>query len=200
MKTKTIAEYNKVEQTDDLVVRVLIRFFIRIVIWSAYAAYKAEGINVLLLFMPAKFIVPTLRQHGAQIGERAEIHSPLIIHNASAERGKHYANLIIGNDCYLGRDVFFDLKDEIRIEENVTVSMRVTFITHTDVGKSPVASRLPPSHAPIVLRRGAYLGAGATVLQGVEIGAEAVVGAGALVRENVAPRITVGGVPARRLE
>jgi acetyltransferase-like isoleucine patch superfamily enzyme len=179
--------------------RALVKLLFRCVSWAAYAAYQAEGINALLLVMPAKFIVPTLRQHGAQIGERVEIHSPLITHNASAERGKHYANLIIGNDCYFGRDVFFDLKDEIRIEDNVTVSMRVTLITHTDVGKSPVAERLPPSHAPIVLRRGAYLGAGVTVLQGVEIGAGAIVGAGALVRENVAAGATVGGVPAQRL-
>jgi acetyltransferase-like isoleucine patch superfamily enzyme len=181
------------------IMRAIIKLLFRFVLWAAYAAYQAEGINALLLLMPAKFIVPTLRQHGAQIGERAEIHSPLIIHNASAERGKHYANLKIGNDCYFGRDVFFDLKDAIRIEENVTVSMRVTFITHTDVGKSPVAARLPASHAPIVIKRGAYLGAGVTVLQGAEIGAEAIVGAGALVRENVEAGTTVGGVPARTL-
>jgi acetyltransferase-like isoleucine patch superfamily enzyme len=175
----------------------IVKLLFRFVLWAAYAAYQAEGINALLLVMPAKFIVPTLRQHGAHIGERVEIHSPLIIHNASAERGKHYSNLTIGNDCYFGRDVFFDLKDEIRIEDCVTVSMRVTFITHTDVGKSPLASRLPPGHAPIVLRRGAYIGAGATILQGVEIGAEAVVGAGALVKENVLAHVTVAGVPAR---
>lgn len=176
--------------------RALVRLLFRFVLWAAYSAYKAEGINALLLFMPAKMIVPTLRQHGAQIGERVEIHSPLIIHNASAEPGRHYTNLSIGDDCYFGRDVFFDLKDEICIEDCVTVSMRVTLITHTDVGSSPVAARLPPSHAPIVLRRGAYLGAGVIVLQGVEVGAEAIVGAGALVRENVKSETMVGGVPA----
>lgn len=181
------------------VMRALVKLLFRFVLWAAYAAYQAEGINALLLVMPAKFIVPTLRQHGAQIGERVEIHSPLIIHNASAERRKHYANLIIGDDCYFGRDVFFDLKDEIRIEDCVTVSMRVTLITHTDVGKSSAAARLPASHAPIALRRGAYIGASVTILQGVEIGAGAIVGAGALVRENVEAGATVGGVPAKSL-
>ena len=180
--------------------RALIRWLFRFVLWIAYAAYRAEGLNALFLIMPAKFIVPTLRRHGAQIGERVEIHSPLIIHNASAEPGKHYANLIIGNDCYFGRDVFFDLKDAIRIEDRVTVSMRVTLITHTDVGKSSVAARLPASHAPIVLRRGAYVGASVTILQGVQVGAGAIVGAGALVRKNVAAETTVGGVPARGIE
>jgi acetyltransferase-like isoleucine patch superfamily enzyme len=177
--------------------RALVRWLFRLVLWVAYAAYKVEGINALLLLMPAKLIAPTLREHGARIGERVEIHSPLIVHNASAEQGRHYANLRIGDDCYFGRDVFFDLKDEIRIEDRVTVSMRVTLITHTDAGKSPVARRLPASHAPVILRRGAYLGAGVTVLEGVEVGAEAVVGAGALVRENVSAGAMIAGVPAR---
>ncbi len=174
-----------------------IRLLFRAVIGVAYRAYRAEGINALLLLMPAKLIAPTLRQYGATIGERAEIHSPLIIHNASTESGQHYAHLNIADDCYFGREVFFDLKDEIRVEERVTVSMRAMFLTHTDVGKSPLAATIRPHHAPIVVRRGAYIGAGAIILQGVEIGAETVVGAGAVVIESVPAHSVVVGVPAR---
>ena len=180
-------------------IRSVVKFSFQVLLWIVYAAYQAEGLNALFLLMPSKFIVPTLRKYGARIGERVQIHSPLIIHNASAEPGKHYAHLVIRDDCYFGREVFFDLKDEIRIEECVTVSMRVTFITHTDVGKSPVAQRMPPSCAPIVLQRGAYVGAGAMILQGVEIGEEAVIGAGALVNQSVAGRAAYGGVPAHML-
>ncbi len=180
--------------------RSLIRFLFAVLVWIAYRAFRAEGINALLLLMPAKLIAPTLRRYGAQIGERVEIHSPLIIHNASEKTANHYANLVIGNDCYFGRDVFFDLRDEILIEDQVTISMRVTFVTHTDVGKSPVAKRIPPTHAPILVRRGVYVGAGATILEGVEIGEQAVVGAGAVVIENVPAHATVAGVPARLIK
>jgi maltose O-acetyltransferase len=177
------------------------KFFFRsianLLVFIAYKAYKAEGINALFLVLPAKMIAPLLRQHGARIGDDIEIHSPLIIHNASEEPGRHYAHLQIGADCYFGRDVFFDIKDQILIENQVTISMRVTLITHTDVGKSPLASQLPASHAPVFIRRGAYIGAGATILQGVEIGEQAVVGAGALVDRSVAPYMVVAGVPAR---
>jgi acetyltransferase-like isoleucine patch superfamily enzyme len=177
------------------------KFFLRtlanLLIYIAYKAYKAEGINALLLVLPAKMIAPLLRQHGARIGENIEIHSPLIIHNASEEPGMHYANLRIGSDCYFGRDVFFDLKDRIVIEDQVTVSMRVTILTHTDVGKSPLASQLPPSHAPVIIRHGAYFGSGVTILQGVEVGEQAIIGAGALVDHSVAPHTIVAGVPAR---
>jgi sugar O-acyltransferase (sialic acid O-acetyltransferase NeuD family) len=45
----------------------------------------------------------------------------------------------------------------------------------------------------------AYVGIGASVIQGLTIGAQAVIGAGAVVIRDVAPRITVVGVPARPL-
>lgn len=51
--------------------------------------------------------------------------------------------------------------------------------------------------AGITVGDGAWLGAGAKVLDGVEIGAYAVVGAGAVVRESVPDRATAVGVPAR---
>jgi acetyltransferase-like isoleucine patch superfamily enzyme len=178
----------------------ILYFLVKFLIKLVYLAYKAEGLNALFLLMPAKLIAPTLRQHGAIIGQNIEIHSPLIIHNASPEKGKHYANLVIGDDCYFGREVFFDLKDQVRIEDRVTVSMRVTFITHTDVGKSPLAEQIPPSHAPITLRQGAYIGAAATLLQGVEIGECGVVAAGALVNRSVPDHTTAAGVPARPIQ
>ena len=51
--------------------------------------------------------------------------------------------------------------------------------------------------AGILVGDGAWLGAGAKVLDGVEIGARAVVGAGAVVRESVPEGATAVGVPAR---
>ena len=182
--------------------RKLVILSIQLLISLTYKAYSIEGINALLLLMPAKLIVPVLRRYGATIGEGAQIHSPLIVHNASPEPGRHYANLVIGNYCYVGRDVLFDLRERITFEDYVTVSMRCTLLTHTDAGQRPpahVLPELPASCAPICVRSGAYLGANSTVLQGVSVGANAIVGAGALVRCDVAAETTVAGVPARRI-
>jgi len=44
---------------------------------------------------------------------------------------------------------------------------------------------------------GACIGAGATVINGMEIGALAVIGAGAVVTRNIPPGVTAVGVPAR---
>lgn len=180
--------------------KALAKLLFRLIIFLVYVAYKAEGINALLLIMPAKLVVPTLRKYGATIGNEVEMHSPLIIHNASSELGKEYANLTIGDHCYFGRDVFLDLKEKITFEDHVTISMRCTLITHTDTGRRPdELVVLEPTSGPITLKRGAYLGANVTLLENLCVGECAVVAAGAVVTKEVSNNIKVGGIPAKVL-
>lgn len=174
-------------------IKKLIQLFFEFLIFIAYQAYKIEGVNALLLIMPAKLIVPTLRKYGATMGEDVILHSPLIIHNA----GDSYSNLFLGNDVYFGRAVFLDLKDKITIQDRVTISMRATLLTHTDVGESKLKQSIPPSQAPIIIEKDAYIGANATLLQGVKIGTNAVIGAGSMVLHSVPAQTVVAGNPAQ---
>ena len=167
----------------------------RALIFLTRISYGIEGMNALLLLMPAKLIVPTLRKFGATIGEGVIIHSPLIIHNANPD----YRNLIIGAHCYLGRGVFLDLKEKIILESRVTLSMRTTLITHTDAGESRVSEFIRPSSAPVHIHSDAYIGASATILQGVEIGEKAVVGGASLILKNVAANSIAAGNPAKEI-
>lgn len=181
--------------------RKVVQWLFRMIIFVAYRSYKAEGLNALFLIIPAKFLTPTLVKYGASIGENVEMHTPITFHNVSAELGCHYSNLQVGSDCYFGRDVFLDLAKKITIENKVTVSMRVMLLTHTHAGKSPLSEdRLRPSYAPILLKQGCYLGAGAIILPGVSIGEEAIVGAGAVVTHDVPPYAVVAGSPARLIK
>jgi len=178
--------------------RWLVGLISKLILGIAYWAHKAEGLNALFLILPARLIIPTLRKQGARIGDRVEMHSPIHFHNVSEKKGDHYINLSVGTDCYFGKDVFLDLADKILIEDKVTISMRATLLTHTHTGKSPLSEGvIPPSHAPVVLRSGCYIGAGAIILPGVEIGEEAIVGAGAVVTKDVHTKSQVVGVPAR---
>ncbi len=52
---------------------------------------------------------------------------------------------------------------------------------------------------PTIVRKGASIGSGATILCGIEIGEGAIVGAGAVVTKDVAPGMVVAGNPARVL-
>lgn len=176
----------------------MISFFFRIWARLAAAIYGGEGLNVPLMFMPTRAISGVLRAYGAAIGERVRFRSPLVVHNAEAQAGRYYEKLSVGNDCYFGRELFLDLQDRITIEDQVTISHRVMILTHTDAGNSPLKDEhLPTSQSPVIIRRGAYLGANVTVLQGVEIGESSIVAAGAVVIHSVPPNTVVGGVPAR---
>jgi len=179
-------------------IRKIIQWLFGLIIWVSYHSYKEAGLNAIFLFLPAKFLAPTLVRYGASIGENVDMQTPLTFHNVSPESGKHYANLQVGSDCYFGKDVFFDLADKIIIENRVTISMRAMLLTHTHAGKSPLAeSRLLSFYAPILLQAGCYLGAGAIILPGITVGEQAIVGAGAVVTHDVPNGAVVAGVPAR---
>lgn len=107
----------------------------------------------------------------------------------------------IGRHVFVGLDTWLDCQfpELIVIEDDVTISFRVTVVVHDDArrldGIRPGAG--DGTVAPVVLRRGCYLGAGCIVLPGVTVGERAVVGAGALVTRDVpAGKVSVG-VPAR---
>ena len=176
----------------------LLYFLFRMLTRLAAAIYGGEGINVPLMFMPTQTIGPTLRAFGARIGANVRFRSPVVIHNSRPERGRYYENLQVGDDCYLGRELFVDLQDQIVIEDQVTISHRVMILTHTDAGQSPLKDQyIPTSQAPVIIRRGAYIGANVTILEGVEIGEASIVGAGAVVTRSVPAATVVAGVPAR---
>ena len=53
---------------------------------------------------------------------------------------------------------------------------------------------------PVVLKRNCWIGAGATILPGVTVGENAIVGAGAVVTKDVEPNTVVGGIPAKLIK
>lgn len=122
-----------------------------------------------------------LREYGAAIGERVMFPGPITVVNASGD----FSNLTIGNDCHIGAETLFDLADRITIEDFATLSMRTTLVTHIDVGPGPLSARRPRRTGPVRIGRGAYLGAGATVLHGVTVGAGATAGAHTLVDRDI---------------
>jgi maltose O-acetyltransferase len=167
----------------------------------AYPTYGYQALNVAHLFVPDKFMPDMLRQYGANIGDDVEIRGPVRFTNAGIELATCYRNLSIGDHSRLERELFLDLWDQVIIENNVTLAMRVTITTHTGLANSQLKERFYPfSHAPVIIRENAYIGAGVTILQGVEIGSCSVIAAGAVVIKSVPPHTVCGGVPARMLK
>lgn len=115
----------------------------------------------------------------------------------------------IGADTQLGKSVYVDKDARIgarcRVQNFVSVYAGVTLEDDVFVGPSAVFTNdpLPRAHnddwamVPTTVRRGASIGANATIVCGVEIGAWAMVAAGAVVTRDVESHQLVGGTPAR---
>jgi acetyltransferase-like isoleucine patch superfamily enzyme len=98
-------------------------------------------------------------------------------------------NVFINHDC-----TFLDMGG-ITIEDNALIGPKVCITTeghplHPQERKQLVVK-------PVVIKRNAWIGAGATILPGVTIGENAVVAAGAVVSKDVPANTVVGGVPAK---
>ena len=109
---------------------------------------------------------------------------------------------VIGARCKVQSHTF--ICDGVEIEDEVFIGHGVLFVNDKTPRATTEAGRLQSTGdwklMPIVVERRAALGSGVIVLGGVRIGREALVGAGAVVTRDVAPRETVAGVPARRLQ
>ena len=115
-----------------------------------------------------------------------------------------WMGISIGRHCFVGLDTWLDdqFPELIVIEDDVTISFRVTVIVHDDAKRMDrtQAGAGNGTVAPVVLKRGCYLGAGCLLLPGVTIGEHAIVAAGAVVTRDVPAGKVVGGVPARVLK
>ncbi len=109
-----------------------------------------------------------------------------------------------GLDIRVGRNVFINqgctLNDigGIEIGDDVLIGPRVSLIT-SGHPLDPHERRRQIVAAPIVIERNVWLCAGCIVLQGVTVGEDSVVAAGAIVTRDVPPGTLVAGVPARVL-
>ena len=117
----------------------------------------------------------------------------------------------IGERCSIGQGCFIGnvrIGDGCRIQNNVSIYEGVTLEDDVFLGPSCVFTnvRHPRAHvsrkaeyAPTLVCKGATVGANATILCGVTIGAYAMIGAGAVVTHDVVPHAIVVGTPARAI-
>ncbi|MEO8447140.1 MAG: acyltransferase [bacterium] len=111
-------------------------------------------------------------------------------------------NAHIGKNCKISSHTF--ICEGVNIGDNVFVGHNVTFINDklpratTDSGE--MQSESDWQMVETFVKNGASIGSSATIMCGITIGENAVVGAGAVVTKDVAPGTVVGGVPARVLK
>lgn len=110
-------------------------------------------------------------------------------------------NASIGKNCKISSHTF--ICEGVHIEDDVFVGHNVTFINDkvprsvsTDGEMQTEADwKVVETH----VKKGASIGSSATIMCGVTIGKDSVIGAGAVVTKDVPPKAVVAGVPARIL-
>ena len=118
----------------------------------------------------------------------------------------------IGHDVSIGTDTVIEhhvvIEDGVRIHTGAFIPEETVLEAGAWVGprvvmtnaRHPLCPEAKRCLAGPKVRRGAKIGAGAILLPGVEIGADALVGAGAVVVDDVPPRAVVVGNPARAIK
>ena len=122
------------------------------------------------------------------------------------------ANVRIGEDCRIGQNVVIGprvlIGNNVKIQNNVSVYQGVTLeddvfcgpsmvFTNVHTPRSAFPRNRPEDCLPTLVRRGASIGANATIVCGNTIGEHALVGAGSVVTKDVPPYAVVYGNPAQ---
>ena len=149
---------------------------------------------------PDVFVHPTAEvEAGARVGAGTKVWHLAHIRSSAT----------VGEECVIGRNVYLDANavvgSRVKIQNNVSVYQGVTIEDEVFVGPCAVFTNdLRPRAqnpdwkiTPTLVRRGASIGANATLICGIEVGEYAMIAAGSVVTKDVQPYQLVAGNPAR---
>lgn len=146
------------------------------------------------------FIHPSAEVHGrADIGDGTKVWNNVQVRE----------DVKIGVDCILSKDVYVDvgvtIGDRCKVQNGVSIYNGVTLEDDVFIGphatltndKVPRAFNRHWKIEPTLIKKGASIGANATIICGITIGEYAMIAAGSVVTKDVAPYSLVLGNPAR---
>jgi acetyltransferase-like isoleucine patch superfamily enzyme len=113
-------------------------------------------------------------------------------------QGRFDGTCKIGNHVWIGPQAYFDARDLV-LEDYVGwgPGAKVLGSAHTGLPIDEPIIKTDLVIKPVVVRVGADIGMNASILPGVHVGAHSIVGAGAVVTQDVPDYVIVAGVPAR---
>lgn len=185
-----------------IIIKFVHKILLRFEVGKIIALSWIFGISSVVKYMRnpnPKLSVRILRYFGATIGSGTTIKRTLFIDNAFEDQDSKgdFSNIKIGNNCYVGDCVYFDLANEIIIEDNAVISGNVSFITHSDCNRSEFLNKIfPRKSKQIIIKESAWVGFGATLLSGSVLGEESVLATKSLLNQKGKKRALFLGIPA----
>ncbi|WP_407413774.1 acyltransferase [Methanobrevibacter sp.] len=122
---------------------------------------------------------------GDNLGENSQIMAPIA--------GAAFDHMKIGDNVYINSNSLLMARGGIEIEDDVMLAANVQLLSnnHDEYDRQVLICK------PIHIKKGAWIGAGVSILPGVTIGKYAIVGAGAIVTKDVGDYEVAVGVPAK---
>jgi len=142
-----------------------------------------------------------------KLGENVKIFQPDLVNLYGCEIGSNtkvgafveiQKNTKIGNNCKISSHTF--ICEGVTIEDDVFVGHNVSFI-NDKYPRATTSGQLQTEAdwkvIPTTVKKGASIGTSSTILCGITIGEDAIVGAGSVVTKDVPANTVVAGVPTR---
>ena len=125
---------------------------------------------------------------GDNLGENSVVMAPVA--------GAAFDRISIGNNVYINSNSLLMARGGITIEDDVMLAANVQLLSnnHDEYDRQVLLCK------PIHIKKGAWIGAGASILPGVTIGRYAIVGAGAIVTKDVGDYEVAVGIPAKAVK
>lgn len=116
-------------------------------------------------------------------------------------KGYYRNEMLIGDHTWIGQQCLLHSAGGITVGARVGIGpgVKVLTSTHREAGREVAVLFSPIEMAPVFIDDDSDIGINAVILPGVHVGRGAVIGAGAVVTEDVPPYAVVAGVPARVL-
>lgn len=151
--------------------------------------------NILNELCPSSILRSCIyKVFGAVIGKGVKIEKILIMNYD----GNNLNNLILNKKVFIGTGTIIDIKEKVIVGESTKIASGCNISTHVDCGSENRIFKLYSNKIEkVVIGNNTWIGVNSTILCGVIIGDNSIIGALSLVRNNIPSKVLAFGIPAK---
>ena len=154
---------------------------------------RAKGRKATEILFKLNHTMPMTEEYNALLKELFGENIGTGTYIAAPMNGAALDKIVIGRNVFINSNLLAMAKGGITIEDDVQIAGNVSLLTNNH---DPYDRMVLPCK-PILIQKGAWIGANVVILRGISIGKHAIVGAGSVVTKDVPDYAVVVGNPAK---